>query len=214
MAKIGYFGSLITFRTSDKKILNFLDFNQTVTGRWADHEIIGKKPKSEFLGPGLRQLSFKIELNAMNGVKPRKIIGQIESAVEKGTVAYMAIGGKKVGKYKWRITKLDESWDYILNKGEVVKATTTWTLEEYVPPAKKKKKTKSKTTKKKYKTGQIVNFKGGMQYTSNKSKTGRKVRAGKAKIKIICKSKAHPYFLVHTDKKSNVNGWVNNGTFK
>ena len=49
MAQIGNFGKLIVFETSDSKVLNFNNFQKTVSANWGKHERIGKKPRSEFL---------------------------------------------------------------------------------------------------------------------------------------------------------------------
>lgn len=132
MAKIGSLGKNIVFSTSDKKILTFSDFNQNISGRWAKHERMIKKPQSEFLGPDLRQITFKISLDARLGVKPRKTLETIEKMIEKGTVEQLVIGGKKVGSYKWKILSMSETWDTILNKGELLRAKASLTLEEYL----------------------------------------------------------------------------------
>lgn len=72
--------------------------------------------------------------------------------------------------------------------------------------------------KKSYRVGDIVDFKGGTHYVSSYSSSkGYKATAGKAKITLgpDCKGngKAHPWHLIHTDNKSNVYGWVDEGTF-
>lgn len=132
MAQIGNFGKLIVFETSDKKILNFNEFQKTVSGNWAKHDRVGKKPLSEFLGANLQQVTFTITLNAQHGVKPRKTMESIEKAIEKGQVENLVIGGAKVGKNKWKITQMTEAWDTVLTAGELMKATLNLTLEEYL----------------------------------------------------------------------------------
>lgn len=74
------------------------------------------------------------------------------------------------------------------------------------------------TGSKTYKVGDIVNFHGGMHYVSSYSYAkGGSARAGKAKITLGpgCKGHggAHPWHLIHIDNKSNVYGWVDEGTF-
>ncbi|MGG7200769.1 phage tail protein [Clostridium butyricum] len=132
MSKIGNLGKQIVFKTSDKKILTFNDFKQSVSGRWAVHERIGEKPRSEFIGPGLRSISFTIVLSASNGVRPRKTLEKIEKMIEEGTVEYLIIGGKKVGNNKWKISDMSETWDVIYSKGQLARATASITLEEYI----------------------------------------------------------------------------------
>lgn len=132
MAKIGNFGKVIVFSVSNKKILTFEKLNQSITAKWNNHARIGNKPKSEFLGADLRSVSFTITLHAQHGVKPRKTMEAIEKAIETGRVEKLVIGGKAVGKNKWKITNMSESWDVVLSKGELAKATLSLTLEEYV----------------------------------------------------------------------------------
>ncbi|NNJ28682.1 phage tail protein [Lacrimispora defluvii] len=105
-------------------------------GRYEDaehlHKRIGKKPQSEFLNPNLQGLTFTIVLNAQHGVRPRKTLEAIEKAIESGRVESLVIGAAKVGKNKWKITQMSETWDTILAHGELVKASLNLTLEEYL----------------------------------------------------------------------------------
>ena len=132
MAQIGNFGKLIVFETSDSKVLNFNNFQKTVSANWGKHERIGKKPCSEFLNPELQSITFTIVLNAQHGVRPRKTLESIESAIESGRVESLVIGAAKVGKNRWKITQMSETWDTILSHGELMKASLNLTLEEYL----------------------------------------------------------------------------------
>ena len=70
------------------------------------------------------------------------------------------------------------------------------------------------TIKDSYRTGDIVTFNGGRHYVSSSGQKGYSASAGKAKITKIKSQDTHPYHLVHTDKGSNVYGWVDSGSFK
>lgn len=228
MATIGSLGSLITFEVSDKKILAFKDLQVNASGSWSYHDVISKKPRSEFNGAELKDSSFSIVLSAEHGVKPRETLDKIVKAVESGQVMPFTLGGKVIGS-NWIIKSNSGMYDIIMNKGEVAKATVKITLEEYVVSASKKaskkntkttkkkssKKKKSTSKKKKYKVGDIVTFNGGKHYVSScKGARGSKAKAGKAKITII-NHNTHPYHLIRTSgSKSNVYGWVNAGSFK
>lgn len=131
MAQIGSFGSLV-FETSDSKVLTPNSFQRKVSGRWEQHNVIGKKPRSQFMGSDLDSITFKITLSAMHGVRPRTSIEKLEKMVSEGTVETLVIGGKKVGSNKFYMESLSEDWDYILNKGELVKASVSVTMKEYV----------------------------------------------------------------------------------
>lgn len=65
-----------------------------------------------------------------------------------------------------------------------------------------------------YKVGDAVVFQGGRQFLSASGARNSAARAGKARITRIKAWTKHPYFLVHTDNKSDVYGWVNEGTFR
>lgn len=131
MPQIGNFGKTIIFMVSDKKVMAFQNFKQTVSGRWSIHDLIGQKPKSEFNGPGIRKITFEIMLDATLGVKPRTIIERIEKVIENGYAAELVIGGKPVGLSLWRITSMNETWDVIYSGGELAKAKISLSLEEY-----------------------------------------------------------------------------------
>lgn len=129
---IGTLGTSIVFEVTDEKVMNFTDMNRTVTGNWTSHSVIGQKPKSEFLGAALQTITFNLVLNSALGVRPRAVLDAIAEMVEDGTAEYFVIGSAPVGKNPWKITSVSETWDTILNKGELMKATLSLSLEEYV----------------------------------------------------------------------------------
>ena len=112
-------------------MLTFNDMARKVSGRWAVHELIKGKPKSEFLGADLQEVSLKILLSSALGVKPRKTLDRIRKAIEKGERFTFVLGGKPVSKNKWVIVEASEEWDIILSKGELVQAKLDLTLKEY-----------------------------------------------------------------------------------
>lgn len=132
MSQIGNLGSLITFEVSGNKVLTFDKMQRTVKGRWAQHEVIGGKPVSEYLGPGQQQITLPIFVTAMHGVKPRKTIEELEKAVESGMPLTFVIGGRKVGSNQWIIESASETWGEIIADGRLLSAHLTLTLSEYV----------------------------------------------------------------------------------
>ncbi len=131
MAQIGNLGKLIVFKVSSKKVLTFDKMQQTVSGRWVQHEVIGGKPVSEFLGSGQRKITLPIFVSAMHGVKPRKTIEKLEKAAESGEHYPFVIGGKKVGKNEWVVESVSETWGEIIDGGKLLSAHLTITLSEY-----------------------------------------------------------------------------------
>lgn len=129
---IGCWGKKVVSSVSAKKVFTFQNFSQTLSGEWVTHSRMGKKDQSEFVRPGLRKVTLDLQLEATLGIKPRKVISELEAAVTKGTVNKLVIGGKALGKNKFKITDVKEAWNTILNGGELVSATVTVTFEEYV----------------------------------------------------------------------------------
>ena len=123
---IGTLGRKIIFEVSDNRVLTFESMSREVSGRWTEHEVLGVKPKAEFLGPGLQTISLTIHLSAALGVKPRRILDMVERMVERGSAEYLVIGGSP-----FRVTGSSEAWDKVYSRGELAKATLTISLEEY-----------------------------------------------------------------------------------
>ena len=89
---IGTLGRKIIFEVSDNRVLTFESMSREVSGRWTEHEVLGVKPKAEFLGPGLQTISLTIHLSAALGVKPRRILDMVERMVR-----CPQCGGKRFG---------------------------------------------------------------------------------------------------------------------
>ena len=128
----GNFGKLIVFETSDSRILNFTDYQRTISANWAKHERIGKKPQSEFLNPELMTVQFKVVLNAQHGVKPWKTFHEITKAVQQGRVEKLVIGNHAVGSNRWKITQATQSNLIVMGTGEIQKMDVNLSLEEYL----------------------------------------------------------------------------------
>ena len=129
---IGNWGKNITFSVSDSKVLTFRDMNHTVGSSWANHSRIGLKDQVEYLRPTLQKLTFTMTLDATYGVKPRDTLELLAGCAERGDVDIFVIGGRRVGKNKWRITNLSETWEIMYNKGELARAKVDVTMEEYL----------------------------------------------------------------------------------
>ena len=101
---IGQWGSNIKFSVNSDKQLSFRDMKRTSSERGTSHNIIGKRPKTEFLGPGMDEVTLEVILSAEMGVRPRSEMAKFRSACKKGEVHYLYINGKKVCKNKMAIT--------------------------------------------------------------------------------------------------------------
>lgn len=120
----------INFFVTRKTALILGNLKQDVSGKWVNHEIIGCKPKSEFVGADLRSFSFEIIVDICFGYKPHSIMKKIHKIVEKGKVDKLMIGTHKIGS-KWKMTNASDAFDVVYSGGEVSKVTINVTLQEY-----------------------------------------------------------------------------------
>lgn len=146
MARIGSFGDII-FEVSDDKILTFKDYNRKGSSRWNQYEIIGNKPKSDFDGPGLEEISISILLKVELGVSPSEQLEIIRNMKDTGKPALLILGNKPISPNYWVITDMEENDHIIDNRGNILKADVTLSLMEYFVPKKSEQKvTVSKTS--------------------------------------------------------------------
>ena len=66
---IGMFAG-IGFTVSEGQVQTFAEMSRETSARWSAHEVIGAKPKQEFLGPDLGGVSFTMHLAAWRGSEP------------------------------------------------------------------------------------------------------------------------------------------------
>lgn len=129
---IGSWGTGVVFSVSDLRVLTFSDMSQTAGSEWAVHSRIGGKDQAEYLRPKLRKLTFAIELNASLGVRPRTVLEMLERHCELGHVFPFVIGGRRLGRHRWRMTDVSEAWETIYSRGDLYRAKVHVTMEEYV----------------------------------------------------------------------------------
>ncbi|MEC0171174.1 phage tail protein [Paenibacillus graminis] len=131
MSKIGSLGPVV-FVVAEGAIRTIDNFNRSSSSRWAQHDIIGQKPKKEFLGPGVDSVTFSVRFSAALGLKPRKELDRLTELDRSGKAMPLIIGRKSVGVALWVITSLSQDWNTLDNMGNIVDAQATITLEEYV----------------------------------------------------------------------------------
>ena len=130
MATIGNFGRYITFEVTSNRILSFSDMKRNVAGRYKKHNILGQAPKLEFQGQDSSEVTMDVVLSAENGVRPRTVLDNLESAVRTGALEYLVVGGRIVGQKKMCLTSVSEEWDCVWSRGELVKAKVSLNFTE------------------------------------------------------------------------------------
>lgn len=128
--KIGAFGDIV-FEVSDTVARTFRDFQKTVQARWAVHNILGHEPVAEFIGPGQKEISLPVTLNALFlGGKPiEDELAGIEKMADDGAVGTLVIGDRVIGKFY--LDSVSETVSHFGGKGEFTHAEVTLSLKEY-----------------------------------------------------------------------------------
>lgn len=128
---VGGFGDVI-FETSDKRILTYKNFRRDIIVRYGISEVIGQKPKSEFLGPGLDTVTFEVSLNISLGHDPYTIMTQFIEYTREGHAYPLVIGSRAIGVDRWKITGLGEPVYSFGPEGQILSGALELTMEEYV----------------------------------------------------------------------------------
>lgn len=129
-SSIGTFGDIV-FETSDRRVLNPTGIQRTAGSKWAVQELIKGKPRVQYLQPKLRTVSFNIKLSAQHGVRPRAMLDELIQMAEGNKSYRLVINGKPLSTLPFRLTDVSESWGHMYNRGELITAEVSLTLEEY-----------------------------------------------------------------------------------
>lgn len=126
---IGSFGKMI-FEVSEQRVRNFKNLKRDVTARYATHEVINAKPRLEFLGVGLENASFAIELNQTLGIQVSNSIKEWEKLCQSAAVSKLVLGGEVIGS-RWVILSVSTGYNIISNRGKILSATLDISLQEF-----------------------------------------------------------------------------------
>lgn len=126
---IGTFGP-VTFVASADILRTLNGFTRKREGRYAVHDVANGKPRLEFTGPGLYEVSFSMRFDAAFGLVPKSELDALAKIRDEGRAEYMIIGRHPIGRFV--ITGLDEAWTRIDGAGRLLVATVNVSLKEYV----------------------------------------------------------------------------------
>lgn len=125
---IGTLGEL-PFVCSRKKVLTFKELSRQHAARWAKHDIIGKKPLLEYVGPDLSSASLSIRLDVSLGVLPAVAMLRLKKMLDNKQYKTLIIGGEYLGRYV--IKSVSEDRLHHTGKGVCIVAEVTVELEEW-----------------------------------------------------------------------------------
>lgn len=127
---IGTFGNII-FETSNDLVRTFKDMTRDTNVRLASHDIIGKKPVIEWIGPGTDTIKFSMQFNSLLGVEPKDEEKKLRDMAQTGKVAHIIVGGEPVSDYKFIIESISSSGRIYDRDGNLIKSMVDITVKEY-----------------------------------------------------------------------------------
>lgn len=130
MAVIGSWGDF-TFYVSRSSIKTFdgLKWDSSVT--YQTHERHLKEPLLEFTGQAVESMTFTLFFSVFLGVNPISEVANLLQAMRRGEVHRLVIGPKAYGTNKWVITKLSNSLSRYDNRGNLLAASVSVTMNSY-----------------------------------------------------------------------------------
>ncbi len=127
---IGYMGDIV-FVVSENYMITPTNYGRESSARWAEHNLLLRKPVSQFGGPGLEKLSFDIILDSDHGIGPEQQLKKLRKMRDTGAVFPLVIGGRPVTQNYWRLDSLKEGNCYWTPTGQLQQCIVSLQLTEY-----------------------------------------------------------------------------------
>lgn len=124
---VGSFGDVV-FSVSSFLVRTLDDISISYKSRIAKHEIIGNKPKLEYQGEDLTEISFKMRFDRSFGVDPENELRKLED--QKGMACIFFLGDKYYGDFL--ITSIGNDIQRTLKDGSTLVAEVSVSLQEYI----------------------------------------------------------------------------------
>lgn len=129
---VGVYGT-IPFSAGSMRTQTFYDQRRTYKAGWKAHEIHLQKPVGEYVGPGLIEVSFSMNLSTRWGFNPNLMLNQLHKYHEEPRAAALFISGRPAapGLGMFVITEMDEAHNFYSRLGNVIGVTVGVKLTEY-----------------------------------------------------------------------------------
>ena len=130
---VGLYGT-IPFMTGSYRTQTFYDMRRTHKASFKAHEIHLQKPVSEYVGPGMVEISFSMNLSTRWGLQPQIMLAQLHRYLgPPAQAAILFIGGRLLGPglSLFVITDLDESHKFFSRNGVLFACEVNVKMTEY-----------------------------------------------------------------------------------
>ncbi len=125
---IGTLGQVV-FEVSADKVRTTSDFKRKRAANYAEHAVLDRKPILQYVGPALDEISFRIRLDAAQGINPSRELISLEKILLAGDELMLIIGGQPLGKFV--LEELNEAWTRQDGQGRLMVAEVDLKLKEY-----------------------------------------------------------------------------------
>ena len=128
---VGTYGDIV-FNVSHLQVLTPSNISGSTGADWADHEVLGSKTKSQYLGPQLRSYQMDIQRSSSFGVAPRAALDRLQEMSENGEVHYLIIGLAPLSMNKFAIESISDTWDVVGRMGVLMECKVSLTFRVYL----------------------------------------------------------------------------------
>ena len=132
MGQLGSFGTVVFEVGADgvaPKVRTWNQFKRKGEARFARHEVLQGKPKSEFQGAGLEEIDLQVRLDVAHGLIPIDEINVLREIRDEGEEQLLIVAGNPLGKFV--LSSIDEEWLVADNVGNLLKANLSLKLTEF-----------------------------------------------------------------------------------
>ena len=130
MAILGSFAGEL-FEVSDQKIFTPDNIRREEPTRWSSLDVMMNKPVSEFLGPGLGKITFRVILNRQFCDNVMREMDKWLAMARAGVVGTLIIG-KPLGVDSWKLLSVSQAWNQVAVGGQILTAQLDLSFEEYL----------------------------------------------------------------------------------
>jgi hypothetical protein len=132
MALLGCFGMLI-FECSRRRVQVVEQMHVSNKNRMAEHAIHLQTPILEFVGPGLTEVTFKMNFNQQWNADPFISLLLLRMYCRSGMVAPLLVGNRPItlGFNLWVVTQVGEEHKFWTRHGTLQGAAVDVNLKEY-----------------------------------------------------------------------------------
>lgn len=140
MGTVGSFGNIKFYVKTKKglpKAYSISGYTWESSAAYEEHQMPGRKPQLEFIGPELWTVSLDIVASAAFGINPYKAHTNLRQMERDGKAEYLELGGKRLTKNKWVISSMSVTGETFDAKGRAMTLKMQVNFTEYVEAKKK-----------------------------------------------------------------------------